>query len=151
MARKEVRICVDRKRYNAKKIAAQLYLNEDTTNKYIINKCNNKQCVNPYHFQIFSKEEFFEFMKHIVVNTHRGVKRRPEILHNMKLALNKPEVIIKRSGENSKLAKLTDEAVHFIRKNYKYRDDIYKYADMFEVDESTIRSALSRKTWKHLD
>lgn len=56
-------------------------------------------------------------------------------------------------GEEHHNSKLTDDAVRFIRKHYKYRDKNYSIAALsrrFGVHVKTVRSALFGQTWGHV-
>ena len=57
------------------------------------------------------------------------------------------------SGENHHAHKLTIQDIKFIREHYKKRDKNYSsgaLGKMFDVDSSTIRDIVKRKTWKEV-
>ena len=56
-------------------------------------------------------------------------------------------------GEKSKVSKLKNEDVIYIREKYKPRDKQYnkeKLSTMFNISQSTINQIISNKTWKHI-
>lgn len=56
-------------------------------------------------------------------------------------------------GEKSKVSKLKNEDVIYIREKYKPRDKQYnkeKLSTMFNVSQRTINDIISNKTWKHI-
>jgi|APGre2960657404_1045060.scaffolds.fasta_scaffold17497_3 hypothetical protein len=56
-------------------------------------------------------------------------------------------------GEKSKVSKLKNEDVIYIREKYKPRDKQYnkeKLSTMFNVSQRTINDIISKKTWKHI-
>lgn len=56
-------------------------------------------------------------------------------------------------GEKSKVSKLKNEDVIYIREKYKPRDKQYnkeKLSTMFNISQRTINDIISNKTWKHI-
>jgi len=54
-------------------------------------------------------------------------------------------------GEQSGMAKLTDEKVLSIRKEYKQGKTSHrKLAVKYNVDSSTIHAVINRETWRHV-
>ena len=62
-------------------------------------------------------------------------------------------LMIAPKGEKSKVSKLKNDDVIYIKKNYKFRDKKYNISTlskMFSVSTSTIKDIINNKTWKHI-
>ena len=62
-------------------------------------------------------------------------------------------LMIAPKGEKSKVSKLKNNDVIYIREKYKPRDKQYnkeKLSTMFNISQSTINQIISNKTWKHI-
>ena len=62
-------------------------------------------------------------------------------------------LMIAPKGEKSKVSKLKNEDVIYIREKYKPRDKQYnkeKLSTMFNISQRTINDIISNKTWKHI-
>ena len=62
-------------------------------------------------------------------------------------------LMIAPKGEKSKVSKLKNNDVIYIREKYKPRDKQYnkeKLSTMFNISQRTINDIISNKTWKHI-
>lgn len=62
-------------------------------------------------------------------------------------------LMIAPKGEKSKVSKLKNDDVVYIKKNYKFRDKKYNISTlskMFNVSSSTIKDIINNKTWTHI-
>lgn len=62
-------------------------------------------------------------------------------------------LMIAPKGEKSKVSKLKNDDVIYIKKNYKFRDKKYNMSTlskMFSVSTSTIKDIINNKTWTHI-
>jgi hypothetical protein len=92
------------------------------------------------------------------INHIDGVKRNNywknlEYLTNLENHQHAARIGLKPKGERSGMAKLTDTAVRFIRKNHKPyhpKFGVLPLSKRFGVHEGTVSSVLSGATWSHV-
>lgn len=113
----------------ASRFSYEQFVGEIPEGMYVCHKCDNPHCVRPSHLFVGSQDDNMKDMK------SKGRANRP-------------------TGETNGRAKLTDEAVNFIRSNYVARSPEFsqsRLAAMFNVSVITIQQVLYRKRWNHLD
>ena len=95
---------------------------------FVLHKCDNTGCVNPGHLRVGTPAE------------------------------NSADMVAKgRSsrGERQHGARLTEDAVRFIRENWSPYNragiSAIRLAKMFGVDDATVRDVLHRRTWTHVE
>ena len=93
--------------------------------KECCHSCDNRACCNPSHLWIGTHKENMEDM---------AKKKRCNSSH----------------GEHHYLAKLTDDAVRFIRAE-RGRFSLNQLARMFGVSQKLILVVVQRKAWKHVN
>ena len=95
-----------------------------TPGLFVMHSCDNRKCVNPDHLSL---------------GTHQD---------NMDDAVNKGRM---QQGEDRYCAKLTEEEVLQIYKDYKNgKMDQYRLAEKYNVKQTTIQQITSGHTWKHI-
>jgi hypothetical protein len=111
-------------RMSAHRLALLLVINELPADMLVCHRCDNRKCVNPGHLFLGSaKENTADMMR-------KGRKPMGVASHN---------------------AKLTEEDVAFIRKNFKSRDRQFSQhalARRFGVGQTTIRRILAGTSWR---
>lgn len=109
----------------AHRLAYQVFVGEIPEGMLVCHTCDNRKCINP---------------KHLFLGTY---------LDNSRDKIRKGRAVYRR-GENNQNAKLTEEN---IKLSYQLRSEGWIYKDLgekFSVSPSAIRSALSKKSWKHI-
>ena len=89
---------------------------------HVLHKCDNKKCVNPNHLFLGTQYDNMKDME----NKNRGI-----------------------CGELRSNAKLNETTVRVCRR-YHPAISMGKLAEIFDVCESTIWKAISRKRWRHV-
>lgn len=120
------RMRINKKKVMCHRVSYELFVGPIPSGKIICHRCDNPRCVNPTH---------------LFVGTD---------MDNARDSIQKGR---KRVGEKEPKAKLTDEAVRFIRKNGKPKHPIYSWvglAKKFGVSASTVRAAATGRQWKHI-
>ncbi len=102
--------------------------NDVPSHLHCCHTCDNPRCVNPNHLWMGTVQDNMRDRQ------NKG-RTRTGHLH----------------GEDNTGAKLTEEAVLFIRANYDGKEySQTKLAKMFGVCKTNIRNVLNRKSWKHI-
>jgi hypothetical protein len=113
-----------RKQYLAHRASYTVYKGKIPKGKMIRHMCHNPKCCNP---------------KHLKTGTH---------LDNMQDAVKAGRNV---RGENIYTAKLSENDVLEIRKNYKnVKHDLHKASEIYGVLPVTIQKVILRKTWTHI-
>jgi len=112
---------------------------EITSDDLVLHKCDNPKCNNPDHLY---RGTFKENSNDMMSRNRNGGQFK--IGHR-----NSPEHIVR--GEESVAAKLTNATVLEARARYKSGEMGYKrLAKIYGVGPSTMKNALSGKTWAHI-
>ena len=106
----------------AHRLSFQLFKGEIPTGYKVLHHCDNRICVNPDHLRCGSQQE------NIVECAQKGR-------------------LVNNAGERHGLAKLTADQVLKIRASGERPCDLGR---RFGINESTVRSILARKLWKHI-
>lgn len=111
---------------SAHRFSWRIHFGEIPNGIEVCHKCDVKSCVNP---------------EHLFLGTH---------LENIRDAYSKNLIPVLR-GERQGAAKLKENDVIFIRKNYRLGENTYQYfADMFGVDQALVARIVKRKSWAHV-
>lgn len=102
------------------------------TKNLTLHKCNNRRCVNPDHLYDGTAKD----------NTGDIIKAGKYNFINSGTL---------KSGEENRQAKLNDEIVRSIRKEYIPKVVTQKMlAERYHIAKTTVREVLIRKSWKHI-
>ena len=121
-------ISINGKQVYAHRYAYQRFIGSIPTGLYVLHTCDNIKCVNPKHLFTGTQLDNMKDMKE-------------------KGRANKPK------GESNGRAKLTDDDIRFIRKNYRARHRIYGQKAMARklgVSTNTIYEIVTGEKWSHV-
>ena len=109
----------NRKPVGAHRFSYLIHKGEIPNGLYVCHSCDTRNCVNPEHLWLGTPQDNMDDM----------VRKQ------------------RKKGQNSKLAKLTNEDIHYIR-NWKY--PLSWLLDKYDVTLSTLSNIANRKTWTHI-
>lgn len=122
-------IWVAPKMISAPRFSYQLLIGDLEPGLYVCHHCDTPACVNPKHLFKGTQDDNMKDMKR-------------------KGRANKPQ------GESNGRAKLTEDNVRYIRRNYKFRDPKFgqkALSEKFKVCVLTIQKAIDGRFWSHID
>jgi hypothetical protein len=120
----------------AHRLSYEVFKGEIPKNMWVLHKCDTPSCVNPDHLFIGTPSDNSKDMQN---------KKRSAMCRY-------PDKYIKK-GMNHKDAILTDDAVRYIRKEYRPYNRLKSCAALgkkFGVSEKSIHQVISMKTWKQV-
>jgi hypothetical protein len=97
---------------------------------FVLHRCDTPACVNPKHLFLGTQVEN-------IADMWRKGRARPWPGPRLK-------------GEACAVSKLTDAKVQDMRRRFKNGERLQRLADRYGVDRMTIKSAVTRKTWRHV-
>lgn len=112
-------IGINKKQWRAHRLSYEIHKGKIPNGLYVCHSCDNPPCVNPDHLWLGTPQDNMDDM----------VRKQ------------------RKKGQNSKLAKLTNEDIHYIR-NWKY--PLSWLLDKYDVTLSTLSNIANRKTWTHI-
>ena len=121
---------VQGRQQRAHRISWLLFRGEIEEGKEVLHRCDNSLCVNPEHLFLGTKSE------------------------NMKDCVSKGRHARAggaKPGTANGAAKLDDDKVREARKMHAEGASYSSIARLFGVNEATIRPAIQRRTWKHVE
>ena len=98
---------------------------DDIKDTYVLHKCDNRKCCNPYHLFLGSLKD------------------------NMQDCLSKGRFANKKGSKNNS-AKLNEQQVFEIRILLNQKLSQYKIAKLYRVSQGTISEINTRKIWNHI-
>ena len=92
---------------------------------FVCHTCDNKSCVNPAHLFLGTP------LENMIDKVNKGRHNSPR-------------------GEGNAFHKLTDELVISVRKQHAAGVSIYRLSKDTGISKTTLRSAINRRTWRHV-
>lgn len=117
-----------------------IFRGEIPSDLFVLHSCDVRLCVNPDHLWLGTREDNTQDMLR-KGRQSKGPKHRARCR----------EVALR--GEERPSAKLTEEAVRFIRKNYRKRPghpNLKDLADKFGVQQNAVLRVIHGRTWNHV-